>query len=161
MNEVDDTASASAPTAPPDDSQAANPSAPIALGERRYWPFIIGGGLAVIAPFLSWVHVVILGSLNQFQLLNADRASELWALVPLGLGLWAGVQGERHGRDAARFAMIAGIVVVLADGIMLLALEHDVRQAYGLASTGIGPWAGVGGGLVLVAQGLRTLNYRA
>jgi hypothetical protein len=129
--------------------------------ERHYWPFIVGGALAVVAPFLSWVHVVILGSLNQFQLLNAGHASELWALFPLGLGLCAAIEGEHRGRRAARVVLLAGIAIVAADGLMLIALEHDVRQTYGLASTGFGPWVGVAGGIMLAVGGGRNLLARA
>src|SRR5947209_2964524 len=49
----------------------------------------LGGLLTAVAPFLAWERVILLGSLDLFNLVSASDASPLWALVVPAIGLAA------------------------------------------------------------------------
>jgi hypothetical protein len=112
---------------------------------------IAGAALVLIAPFLSWVHVVILGDLNLFNLLSAGNTSRLWALIPMALAVWVIVAAVRRSSRTRGLGLVVGIVAALVDGLFLIALLHDVRRAYGLAQVQLGPWLGVGGAVLMIA----------
>lgn len=114
-----------------------------------------GAALVLVAPFFSWVHVILLGDLSLFNLISAAHASALWALVPMALAVAVIVANLRGSRRARTLGLIAGIVAALIDGLLLIALLHDVRNAYGLAQVRIGPWIGVGGAVLMFGASLR------
>jgi hypothetical protein len=114
-----------------------------------------GAALVLIAPFFSWVHVILLGDLSLFNLISAAHASALWALIPMALALAVIVASLRRSRRARALGVTAGVVAALIDGLFLVALLHDVRNAYGLAQVRIGPWIGVGGAVLMFGASLR------
>lgn len=123
---------------------------------------VVGGAaLVLIAPFFAWVHVILLGDLNLFNLISAAHTSSLWALIPMGLALAVLVAVLRRSRRARALGIIAGVVAGLVDGLLLIALLHDVRSAYGLAQVRIGPWIGVGGAVLLFAASVRARGRAA
>jgi hypothetical protein len=114
-----------------------------------------GAALVLVAPFFSWVRVILLGDLSLFNLISAAHASALWALIPMALAVAVIVAGLRRSPKARALGLIAGVIAALIDGLLLIALLHDVRNAYGLAQVRIGPWLGVGGAVLMFAASLR------
>jgi hypothetical protein len=108
--------------------------------------------LVLGAPFLTWVHVVLLGNLTLFNLISTAHSAVIWALLPMGFAVAALVLQSRT------MSIIAALAAGAIDGILLVALLHDVRDAYGLAQVGIGPWVGVGGAVVMLVGGIRLGN---
>ncbi len=116
---------------------------------------IVGAAVVLIAPFFSWAHVILLGDLNLFNLISAAHASALWALIPMGLAILVIVAVLRRSHRARTLGIIAGTVAALVDGLLLIALLHDVRSTYGLAQVRLGPWIGVGGAVLMFASSVR------
>lgn len=114
-----------------------------------------GAALVLAAPFFSWVHVVLLGDLSLFNLISAAHASALWALIPMALAVAVIVAGIRRSPRVRALGVIAGVVAALIDGLLLIALLRDVRNAYGLAQVRIGPWIGVGGAVLMFVASMR------
>jgi hypothetical protein len=118
---------------------------------------VIGGGIALaISPFLTWVKVVLLGDLSLFQLFHATGRSSGWAWAALLAGGLVAGAGFRERKPSTLRGI--GLSVGLVAGVMAIAeleaLLHDVREAHGLATVGIGPYIAVGGCLAMVVGAL-------
>ena len=109
---------------------------------------LLGAAGVAVAPFLVWVHVVLLGDLNLFNLIDTAHGALVWAVVPIGVAVLAALVRKPS------LTIIAALVAGAIDGLLLIALLHDVRQAYGFARVGVGPWAGVGGSVMMLIGGL-------
>jgi hypothetical protein len=118
---------------------------------------LVGFGAVALAisPLLSWVNVVLLGSLNLFQLSQAAGHSRglAWSAVLVGgasaLGAWTASTRSRLRLIGAVVGLGAGLVAVLA----LVNMVHDVRQAHGLARVSYGPWVAIFGCVAMVVGG--------
>jgi hypothetical protein len=120
----------------------------------RVW--VLAGGIGVAAaPFLTWVHVVVLGDLNLFNLLDAGKTPEGWATIPMLLGLASAAAAYFRARWLRRLAIPSALIAGGADALLLIALPHDVRQTYGLAQVRLGPWIGVGGAVAMLLGAAR------
>lgn len=127
------------------------PTSKISLGPGR--ELILGGGIALaVAPFLTWVTVVLIGNLSLFQLFTASGRSGglAWAGVVAG-GTAAFVAWQERSEVTVR---LTGFAVGLLGGALaifaLTSLRHDIRETDGLAAIGIGPYVAVGGCIAMV-----------
>jgi hypothetical protein len=127
------------------------------LGRDRSKTLIALGGLALgISPFLTWVNVVLLGSLNLFQLTQAagHRSGMAWAAVLIGgasaFGAWT---ANSHTR-ARLIGVVVGSLVGAVAILVLIGMVHDVRQSAGLVHVSYGPWVAILGCLAMVVGGL-------
>lgn len=110
-------------------------------GGRRAMIALGGLGLA-ISPFMTWMHVALLGGLNLFQLLKADGdpTGIVWIAVLIGIGI-ALATGTGLGTKAiSRTAMIVGLIAGACALLVIAGLVHATNQADGLASMSYGPW---------------------
>jgi hypothetical protein len=125
---------------------------------------VVGGGVALaISPFLTWVKVILLGSLSLFQLFDAaGRSSGLaWGAVVAG-GAAAAVAFK--GRNAAAVRGVGMAVGLLGGALALYALvglREELQEAHGLATVGIGPYVAVGGCLAMVVGALMSKSSSA
>lgn len=124
--------------------------------ERPRIIVICGGVALAISPFLTWVKVVLLGNLSLFQLFTATGRSSAWAWVALLTGIAVAVTAFRRESPATIRAVGLGVGVV--GGILAIAtlesLLHQLRDANGLATAGIGPYVAVAGCIAMVVGGL-------
>jgi hypothetical protein len=109
----------------------------------------------LVAPFLSWVHVILLGNLDLFNLISATHSRLVWALIPMGLAFAVLVGALRGSRGSRALTVISGVVGALVNGVLLVALLHELRHAYGLAQVGSGPWIGVGGAVLMFGASVK------
>jgi zinc-ribbon domain len=116
---------------------------------------IVGAVLVFLAPLLPWVHILVFGSENLF---NAGGIAPLIALVQMAAAVWLIVETWRRGRLRRRLGFIAGMLITLVDGLLLIGLLHDVHQTYGFAQVGVGPWVGVAGAVTVWIASFRTLK---
>jgi hypothetical protein len=128
-----------------------------ALGRDRSKTLIALGGVALgISPFLTWVNVVLLGSLNLFQLSEAagHRSGGAWAAVLVGaasaLGAWTANSHARARLIGVVVGSLAGAIAIL----VLIGMVQDVRQTAGLVRLSYGPWVAILGCLAMVVGGL-------
>jgi hypothetical protein len=122
---------------------------------------LTGGGAVAAAPFFVWVHVALLGDLNLFNLISASHSSQVWALIPMLLGIGALVGGLRRSRRLRAIALTSGLIAGAVDGLLLVALLHAVRQSYGFAQVALGPWIGVAGGVLMIVGGVQSGSRRS
>src|SRR3954454_23794061 len=118
------------------------------LGQERVRQLVVIGGAGLaIAPFLPWVKVVLLGSLDLFQYLQAGGHGTGLAWTAVGLGAAAAVVASRveELRVVRILAIAIGGVVGLYAGFGLATLQHDVNQAHGFAKLSLGPWLAFSG----------------
>jgi hypothetical protein len=132
------------------------------LGRARTLVLCGGVGLA-LSPFLTWVNVVLLGNLSLFQLFSAaGRSNALaWAAV-LGGGIAAFLAWRQNSSTA--IVRAAALTVGLLGGALaiyaLVGLRHDIREAHGLATIGIGPYLAVAGCVAMVVGAVMTIDRR-
>jgi hypothetical protein len=107
-----------------------------------------GGGVAIaLSPFLTWIKVVLFGSLSLFQLYEAAGASKAlpWATVIAGIG--AAAAAFIHRKRQMTFAV--GLCVGLIGGALalyaLIGLRSEISDADGFAAIGFGPYVAVAG----------------
>jgi hypothetical protein len=115
---------------------------------------IAGGGAALaISPFLTWVKIVLLGSLSLFQLADASNGSSSWAWAVVGGGAVAAVLAatERDPRALRWIGVGVSALGALVAYYGVVTLRDDVEGASGLATIGIGPYVSLGGCLALAA----------
>jgi hypothetical protein len=113
---------------------------------------ITGAVLVLVAPFLSWVRVALVGDLNLF---NASHATQICALVQLVLAALVLVGVGRRWRRLRALAVTAAIASGLLDALLLFALLRDVGGTYGLAHVALVGWVGVAGAITLAIAGFR------
>jgi hypothetical protein len=121
------------------------------------------GGVAVTAsPFLSWVHVWLLGNLSLPQLLSLASDQPPYVAIAVLLGLGAMVSAFTLG--SPRLGVLAcciGAVAGLAGVAAFLELSSAIRQADGIASMGPGPIVLGLGAAVLLVGGISALSQPA
>lgn len=119
---------------------------------------IAGAVMILIAPFLTWVHVVVLGDLNLFDLISASNGSAnayFWTAVPLALAAAILLGLYRQWPRQRLLTIAAALVVGLINGSLLIAGLHELRHTYGVARLGVGPWVGTGGAIVMLIGGIK------
>jgi hypothetical protein len=116
---------------------------------------IVGGAGLFIAPFVTWVHVVVLGDLNLFDLLSASHSSGWWAVIPMLLGGGRAIVALVRAPETKEFGIGFGLIGGVADGLLLAALVYEVRDTYGLAQIRFGALIGVAGALLMLMGGWR------
>lgn len=102
----------------------------------------LGGAALTISPLLGWVHVVLLGNLDLFQILrlNGTPSTLVW------LGMLAGAAVAVSAMVSSRSDVIrgggaaVGIVCGFAAVLFLIGAIRAVRQGDGLATVAAGPW---------------------
>jgi hypothetical protein len=124
---------------------------------------VLGGGVALaIAPFLTWVNVVLLGNLSLFQLFTAAGRSDGLAWGAVIAGGAASFAAWREGSSAV--VRWTGLAVGLLGGALavyaLAGLRHDIREAHGLAAIGIGPYIAIAGCSAMVLGALVSKGKR-
>jgi hypothetical protein len=123
-------------------------SRPIAGGMDRGRKLMAAGGIALaVSPVLTWVNVVLLGSLNLFQLFAAAGrpSGSAWAAVLAG-GAAAMVAWQDDNPTRVRLlGTILGVIAGLLALGTLVDLRDELRETQGLATIGIGPYIAVGG----------------
>jgi len=109
-------------------------------GSREIALIGAGGVLLAVSPFLPWIHVVLLGNLNLFQLINLSHGSPGigYALSAAGVAvaLAAALGMPRDGLRAASIAV--GVIAGLLGGDYGIGLIKAVHESNGLASAGTG-----------------------
>jgi Protein of unknown function (DUF2510) len=123
-------------------------------GERSRRLAGIGGFVLAVSPFLTWANFVLLGGLNLFQLLRVTNGSTgvAWILLLLGLGIAIYAGRRAQIRKVRRLGKVAGVILVLYLGLVLIEANSATADTGGLASLGIGPFAAfIGAVLVLLA----------
>jgi len=118
---------------------------------------VLGGGVGLsLSPFLTWVKVVLLGNLSLFQLFAAAGRSNALAWAAVLAGGIAVLLAWRH--DSIAIVRAAGLAVGVLGGVLalyaLVGLRHDLREAHGLATIGIGPYLAVAGCVAMAAGAL-------
>jgi len=116
----------------------------------------LGAGLTGLSAALPWINVVLLGSLNLFNLYQVQEKNPVIpeivvaaAMVVAGLAL-ARVPGGRM------VAFLVGIVGGTLGGLFTVKVIHAVRQSDGLVSVGVGPL--VAGAGVLLMTGAAVIS---
>lgn len=116
----------------------------------------IGGIVFAVSPFLSWANIALLGSLNLFQLSNANGSTQaiIWGAVIAG----GAVALISFNRNSVRDVQVAGLIVGLTGGAgsfwVLERMIKAVAGAEGLAKTGIGGYVAVGACIAMVVGSL-------
>jgi hypothetical protein len=108
---------------------------------------MLAGWLALLAcPFLTWIHVVLLGDLNLFQLLVAGGQDTAVAWVVSAIGLvGAAVTLAVSGRTMRILNLIGSLIVGVLGILNLVEIVQAVSQSSGVASLGIAVLVGLGG----------------
>jgi hypothetical protein len=115
-----------------------------------------------VAPFLAWVNVVLLGKLSLFQLFTAAGRSDglAWGAVIAG-GTAAFVAWREGSSVVVRWT---GLAVGVLGGVLavyaLAGLRHDIREAHGLATIGIGPYVAIAGCSAMILGALMAKAQR-
>jgi Protein of unknown function (DUF2510) len=115
----------------------------------------VGGGLLALSPFLPWVNIIFIGSLDLFTLTRAAHNVEIlpYAMLLAGLGLAIAVLTRAV--PISRLAIAATIAVVTAvvfGGGDFVELVRVADQARGLVDLGAGFYTAVGA-LILLSVG--------
>ncbi len=119
------------------------------------WVVSVGAVLTGIAPFFTWVHVVLLGDLNLFNLASASHASPLEAWAAPILAAIALFLLLRSKATIESIGVAFGLLIGLYDGLLLWSLARDVNATLGFAQLGSGPWIGLLGAAAMVVGGLK------
>lgn len=132
---------------------------PLPLKSVNVW-LAVGSGMLALAPFLTWVNVVLLGSLNLFQLFRAGDTTQAWPWLVVVAAVFVGVLAI----TAAHRARVAGILVGLLVGglgtLWAIGLVESVNDTHGLASIGAGPFFAVAGAVIMVIFAVRGPGVR-
>ena len=116
----------------------------------------LGGALLTVAPYLTWLHVVILGDFNLTGLLSAGHATVAIAYLVTALGVALVLMAVlARSIDAIRItALVCGSVVLLAGGYATYGLVRAVSVSAGLGQVGPGPIMAVVASVLLVVPPL-------
>jgi hypothetical protein len=133
---------------------------PITRRTQQSHVLILLGAVALaVSPFLTWVNVLLFGSLNLFQLLKAGGHPETlgWAAVVIGgcvAFLALTEMNEQEPKDARVFGVAGGLICGIVAILVFNVLSHEVHGAGGFAAMGVGPWVAIAGSGVMVIGGL-------
>jgi hypothetical protein len=122
----------------------------------------VGGGLLTVAPFLTWVSVVLLGDFNLTGLLSAAHASVAIAYGVTGIGvalILVAVLG-RSMEGVRITALVCGAVVLLLGGYATYGLVRAVSGSAGLGQIGPGPILAVVGSVLLIVPPIVAYSRR-
>lgn len=111
----------------------------------------LGGALMAVGPFISWVSLPIVGSLNLFSLFAASDGAEGAAWVPVVLGAVVAISAASSdvGGLSRTLAGICGLLVGLLAVPLAVGLADEVGRSGGLADLGLGSWATAGGAVIM------------
>jgi hypothetical protein len=117
----------------------------------------IGGIVFAVAPFLSWANIALLGSLNLFQLSNANGSAQaiIWGAVLAGIAIALIAFNRKSVRDVQAAGLIVGLVGGAGSFWVLERMIKAVAGAEGLAKTGIGGYVAVGACIAMIVGSLR------
>ena len=114
----------------------------------------LGGLLVTVAPFLTWLHVVILGDFNLTGLLSAAHASAALAYLVSAAGVaLVLIALLARSIDFVRMtSLVSGSIILLVGGYATYGLVRAVSGAAGLGQVGAGPLMGVIGAVLLIVS---------
>lgn len=100
----------------------------------------IGGLFFALSTVLPWIHVILLGNLNLFQLASADHAIRFLpdGIFSAGSALTVGARFKRFDRIIPWGAAATVHVSLIAGGIDLFQLLRAIDRTAGLVSAGPG-----------------------
>jgi hypothetical protein len=105
---------------------------------------IIGAGALALSPFLTWIRVVLFGSLNLFDLASLNGNDATWFPVTIILsGIAIAVSSLTRSRGAYIFTLVVGLLGGFLGLLVVIGLVNDVDQGEGLAAVGVGPFVGL------------------
>jgi hypothetical protein len=128
-------------------SESAKPSAAESKRDLPRLAVALGAFGIAVSPFMSWVNVDLLGSLDLFQLAEASGhgVGAIWAVVLVGL-IAALVAWRTKRRWLLR---VTGLFVGLVGGFVASAavagMIEGVRETEGIVSMSVGVWVAVAG----------------
>ncbi|HEU4739938.1 MAG TPA: DUF2510 domain-containing protein [Solirubrobacterales bacterium] len=105
-----------------------------------------GGGIGIaVAPFLTWVKVVLFGNLSLFQLYEIAGSSKAlpWLTVLAGIGSAVAAFVHRDRRTTFTVGLCVGLVGGALALYALFGLRSELSEADGFAAIGIGPYVAV------------------
>jgi hypothetical protein len=113
----------------------------------------IGCGVLAVAPFVTWANVVLLGSLNLFQIysVNGDPAVLPWLVVIAAVV--AGVLSLTSTPGARVVGIVVGFVAGGIGTLWGIGLAHSINEAGGLATLGVGPFLALAGAITMIVAG--------
>jgi uncharacterized protein DUF2510 len=163
---------------------------PTAVAERRYWDgkewtdhlhtesakppparskrdlprlaIALGAFGIAISPFMTWVHVDLLGSLDLFQLAEAGGSGlgVIWAIVLIGV-LSALLAWRTRRRWLLRVVgLLVGLVVGFVASAAVVGMIEGVRETDGIVTMSVGPWVATLGCLSMLLGGLFSFRRR-
>lgn len=111
----------------------------------------VGGALVAVGPFISWVSVPLLGSLNLFSLLAASEGAEGVAWFPVVIGglVFLTAMAAGDGAAARTFSVIGGLLIGLLGIPLAISLANEVGRSGGFAQLGLGSWMTVAGAVLM------------
>jgi hypothetical protein len=105
---------------------------------------IIGAGALALSPFLTWIRVVLFGSLNLFDLASLNGNDATWFPVTIIVsGIAIAVSSLTRSRGAYIFTLVVGLLGGFLGLLVVIGLVNDVDQGEGLAAVGVGPFVGL------------------
>lgn len=137
-------------------SQGTEQAAAAAGRDRPRLAVILGAVALALSPFLTWANVVLLGSLNLFQLAEAagDSTGVIWAFVLIGAASAFGAWKAKSRRAVPLIGLLVGFLVGAVAILVFIGMINGVREADGLATVSYGPWVAILGCAAMVVGGL-------
>jgi hypothetical protein len=130
------------------------PSRPGTVGNEVAERILIalGGALLAVAPYLTWLRVVVLGDFNLSGLLSASHATVAipYLVTALGVTLFLVPMLTRSIEAVRITALASGSVVLLGGGYATYGLIRAVSDSAGLGQVGPGPIMAVVASVLLI-----------
>lgn len=112
----------------------------------------LGGVLMAVGPFISWVSVPFLGSLNLFSLFAASDGAEgaAWVPVVLGAAVALSAATSHVGGVSRALAGTCGLLIGLLAVPLAVSLANEAGRSGGFAELGLGSWATAAGAVLML-----------
>lgn len=122
----------------------------------------VGAALITVSPYLSWLHVVILGDFNLTALLTAGRwpVALAYAVSGVGVGLLLLAVLGRTIDTVRGVSLSVGAILLLVGGDATYGLVQAVSKSAGLGQVGVGPIMAVVGSILLIVPPIVGFNRR-
>lgn len=139
-------------SAPPLPARASR-KPPLSAGGK----LLMTGGIALgVSPLFTWLNVVLLGSLNLFQLFraNGDKPTLAWGAVIAGAAVAVVAYQDRSRATRHWLGLAAGLGAGALAVYALSGLRHGVERSAGLVTVGTGPYIAIAGCLAMIVGAL-------